>query len=200
MRTLLPRLYQLFSHEDRLLILIDADPDSIASALALKRLLWRRCPILRHLPYPAHHPAPERTPGAAAGNQPHSLRRDQPRGLQPQGPGGQPAGASSAVRGPQLRPGDRPPPPPARHHGPAGGHPAGLRGQLQHHDRVPPGRGHQALPETGHRPLLRHQDRHRQFRTARDRGRRPGLPLPLRLYPPRPGAESRITRNSTSPC
>src|SRR4030042_6210511 len=42
MRTLLPRLYHLFSHEDRLLILINADPDSIASALALKRLLWRR--------------------------------------------------------------------------------------------------------------------------------------------------------------
>ena len=38
----LSRLYQLFSHEDRLLILINADPDSIASALALKRLLWRR--------------------------------------------------------------------------------------------------------------------------------------------------------------
>lgn len=37
-----PRLHHLFSHEDRLLILIDPDPDSIASALALKRLLWRR--------------------------------------------------------------------------------------------------------------------------------------------------------------
>ena len=43
MKHLLQRLYHLFSnHEDRLLILIDADPDSIASALALKRLLWRR--------------------------------------------------------------------------------------------------------------------------------------------------------------
>ena len=42
MKNLLHRLYQLFSHEDRLLILIDADPDSIASALALKRLLWHR--------------------------------------------------------------------------------------------------------------------------------------------------------------
>ena len=42
MRPLLHRLYSLFAHEDRLLILIDADPDSIASALALKRLLWRR--------------------------------------------------------------------------------------------------------------------------------------------------------------
>ena len=42
MGTNLARLYQLFSHEDRLLILINADPDSIASALALKRLLWRR--------------------------------------------------------------------------------------------------------------------------------------------------------------
>ena len=42
MRTQLHRLYQLFSHEDRLLILMDADPDSIASGLALKRLLWHR--------------------------------------------------------------------------------------------------------------------------------------------------------------
>jgi len=42
MRQVLQRLYQLFSHEDRLLILIDADPDSMASAWALKRLLWRR--------------------------------------------------------------------------------------------------------------------------------------------------------------
>ncbi len=41
-KSLLQRLYQLFHHEDRLLILIDADPDSIASGLALKRLLWRR--------------------------------------------------------------------------------------------------------------------------------------------------------------
>ncbi len=42
MRDRLRKLWQVFSHEDRLLILIDADPDSIASALALKRLLWRR--------------------------------------------------------------------------------------------------------------------------------------------------------------
>ncbi len=39
MRDRLGKLYQLFDHEDSLLILIDADPDSIASALALKRLL-----------------------------------------------------------------------------------------------------------------------------------------------------------------
>jgi len=42
MSTPLTRLYQLFTYEDRLLILINADPDSIASAMALKRLLWRR--------------------------------------------------------------------------------------------------------------------------------------------------------------
>jgi len=42
MRDRLRKLRQLFHQQDRLLILIDADPDSIASALALKRLLWRR--------------------------------------------------------------------------------------------------------------------------------------------------------------
>lgn len=42
MKDRLRKLRQLFHHQDRLLILIDADPDSIASALALKRLLWRR--------------------------------------------------------------------------------------------------------------------------------------------------------------
>jgi nanoRNase/pAp phosphatase (c-di-AMP/oligoRNAs hydrolase) len=42
MRQALQRLYGLFTHEDRLLILIDADPDSLASAWALKRILWRR--------------------------------------------------------------------------------------------------------------------------------------------------------------
>jgi nanoRNase/pAp phosphatase (c-di-AMP/oligoRNAs hydrolase) len=36
------RIFQLFAHDDRLLILIDADPDSLASSWALKRLLWRR--------------------------------------------------------------------------------------------------------------------------------------------------------------
>jgi len=42
MRQAVAQVYQLFTHEDRLLILIDADPDSLASAWALKRLLWRR--------------------------------------------------------------------------------------------------------------------------------------------------------------
>jgi len=38
----LRRLLGLFSREDRLLILINADPDAMASAMALKRLLWRK--------------------------------------------------------------------------------------------------------------------------------------------------------------
>jgi nanoRNase/pAp phosphatase (c-di-AMP/oligoRNAs hydrolase) len=36
------RLFELVSPEDTLAILINADPDAIASALALTRLLWRR--------------------------------------------------------------------------------------------------------------------------------------------------------------
>lgn len=38
----LNRLYGIFQGDDRLLIIINADPDAIASAMALKRLLWRR--------------------------------------------------------------------------------------------------------------------------------------------------------------
>jgi nanoRNase/pAp phosphatase (c-di-AMP/oligoRNAs hydrolase) len=38
----LRRLLGLFSREDRLVILINADPDAMASAMALKRLLWRQ--------------------------------------------------------------------------------------------------------------------------------------------------------------
>ncbi|MEW5721609.1 MAG: DHH family phosphoesterase [Thermodesulfobacteriota bacterium] len=38
----LQKLYGLFQGEDRVLIIISADPDAISSAMALKRLLWRR--------------------------------------------------------------------------------------------------------------------------------------------------------------
>ncbi|MEJ5347622.1 MAG: DHH family phosphoesterase [Desulfosoma sp.] len=38
----LQRLYALVQTKDRVLITIDPDPDSIAAAFALKRLLWRR--------------------------------------------------------------------------------------------------------------------------------------------------------------
>lgn len=38
----LKRFYDRFSNEDHVLILIDADPDAIASAMAVKRLLWRK--------------------------------------------------------------------------------------------------------------------------------------------------------------
>lgn len=38
----LNKFYSRFSGEDNVLILINADPDSIASAMAVKRLLWRR--------------------------------------------------------------------------------------------------------------------------------------------------------------
>ena len=36
------RFYELFSKENRVLIIINADPDAISSAMAVKRLLWRR--------------------------------------------------------------------------------------------------------------------------------------------------------------
>jgi len=38
----LKALYKIFSEDDSVLIMINADPDSMASALAVKRLLWRR--------------------------------------------------------------------------------------------------------------------------------------------------------------
>jgi nanoRNase/pAp phosphatase (c-di-AMP/oligoRNAs hydrolase) len=38
----LQHLFSQFSHKDRVLITVDPDPDSIASAFALKRLLWHK--------------------------------------------------------------------------------------------------------------------------------------------------------------
>jgi len=38
----LRRFYDQFSHDDHVLIVINADPDAIASAIAVKRLLWRK--------------------------------------------------------------------------------------------------------------------------------------------------------------
>ena len=38
----LNRFFQQFSNDDRVLIAINADPDAIASAMAVKRLLWRK--------------------------------------------------------------------------------------------------------------------------------------------------------------
>ena len=38
----LRRLYALFSGNDRVLILIYADPDSIENSMAIRRLLWRK--------------------------------------------------------------------------------------------------------------------------------------------------------------
>ncbi|MGL4208996.1 MAG: DHH family phosphoesterase, partial [Candidatus Adiutrix sp.] len=38
----LKALLNIFSRDDRVLIIISADPDAIASAVALKRILWRR--------------------------------------------------------------------------------------------------------------------------------------------------------------
>lgn len=43
----LRRLLDIFSREDRLLIVINADPDAMASAMALKRLLWRQVSATR---------------------------------------------------------------------------------------------------------------------------------------------------------
>ena len=37
----LEQFYQLFSGESQVLVIINADPDAIASAMAVRRLLWR---------------------------------------------------------------------------------------------------------------------------------------------------------------
>ena len=81
MRNPVHRLYQLFSHEDHLLILIDPDPDSIASALALKRLLWHRlsaCVIspIRPITRPQNQ-------GGASGGRPEPYPGDQSGKFQP---------------------------------------------------------------------------------------------------------------------
>ncbi len=41
-REKLQRFYDQFSSDDQVLIVINADPDAIASAMAIKRLLWRK--------------------------------------------------------------------------------------------------------------------------------------------------------------
>lgn len=38
----LQRFYACFSNDDQVLVLINADPDAMSSAIAIKRLLWRR--------------------------------------------------------------------------------------------------------------------------------------------------------------
>jgi nanoRNase/pAp phosphatase (c-di-AMP/oligoRNAs hydrolase) len=62
----LNKLLKLFDSKDRVLITIDADPDSLASAMALKRLLWRKVQsvtiahfneIVRFDNQPHHHEA-----------------------------------------------------------------------------------------------------------------------------------------------
>lgn len=42
-REKLNRFYDQFQGDDQVLIIINADPDAIASAMAVKRLLWRKC-------------------------------------------------------------------------------------------------------------------------------------------------------------
>ncbi|MDY6851362.1 MAG: DHH family phosphoesterase [Thermodesulfobacteriota bacterium] len=42
----LNRLHSVFHNDDRVLIVINADPDAIAGSLALKRLLWRRVALV----------------------------------------------------------------------------------------------------------------------------------------------------------
>ncbi|MDR2442659.1 MAG: phosphoethanolamine methyltransferase, partial [Deltaproteobacteria bacterium] len=38
----IPAIVRHFNRDDKVLVIISADPDSISSAVALKRLLWRR--------------------------------------------------------------------------------------------------------------------------------------------------------------
>jgi nanoRNase/pAp phosphatase (c-di-AMP/oligoRNAs hydrolase) len=45
-RELLKRFYEQFKGDDRVLIPINADPDAIAGAMAVKRLLWRKTAVV----------------------------------------------------------------------------------------------------------------------------------------------------------
>jgi len=65
MRNVVQRLYQLFTHEDRLLILIDPDPDAIASGPGLKTPPVASPVFVCHRRHPPHNPPPESTDGAA---------------------------------------------------------------------------------------------------------------------------------------
>jgi nanoRNase/pAp phosphatase (c-di-AMP/oligoRNAs hydrolase) len=42
----LRRFYDQFSSNDAVLILINADPDAIASAMAVSRLLWNKVAVI----------------------------------------------------------------------------------------------------------------------------------------------------------
>ena len=75
--------------------------------------------------------------------------------------------------------------------------PPGTRLQLHHPDGIMLRRAKiKLLPQIGHGLVLRHQNRHPQLRAALHRSRYPGLSLPLRLYPPCPGAQHRSGRTN----
>jgi len=92
----LRRFYDQFSGNDRVLVVINADPDAIASAMAVSRLLWRKVAnvtISHDFAYQYHQPAGQFDHDSPSGRNPGSFRKNSNRSIQPDGDRGLPAGS-----------------------------------------------------------------------------------------------------------
>ena len=179
------RLRAHFYDAERVLILMqdDPDPDAIASALALKTLLGRTRASAPHVHLRHHHAARERGHVQDPRDRGRGDRRGGARPVRPRGDGGRaalvPGGGEALRRG---GPGDRPSSGGAADPGAHQGRAPVLRRDLHHHGRVPARGRREDHPAAGHRAALRHQVGHPRPRARRHQGRPRGLRVPL---PPR---------------
>ncbi len=159
----LRRFYDQFSGEDRVLIIINADPDAIASAMAIKRLLWRK------------------TAGVTISNiniiqRPDNIAMIELLGVTLTHVDAIKDGQYNRFVIVDSQPDHHPafarfsPLHVVIDHHPVTDvkaafcrYPAVLRGNRQYPDRISPGRRHQAIVQAGHGPVSCHKDRYQQF-------------------------------------